>query len=138
MKCLLCGSDNFIKIHKGVRGNSDIDVMKCCDCGLVRLSDFPSDLEKYYEASQMRRDDEEKDLREIRAAAYQDDSRRVDFIGRMIENKTYLDFGCGAGGTKAGRKICKKCLWNRAGESDEGCSFKRRFYHVFIVNRGKG
>lgn len=98
ISCLLCGSTNFCTIHKGVRGNANIDVLKCELCGLVRLSDFINDSDEYYKTSEMRKGEIESTLAEIRSAAYTDDKRRADFISRMIENKNYLDFGCGAGG----------------------------------------
>lgn len=97
-KCFLCGAEENIVIHKGVRDNPNIDVLKCCDCGLVRLSKFISNSEEYYQTSLMRKGDSEINLKEIRTTASFDDERRYKFISRMIENKTYLDFGCGAGG----------------------------------------
>lgn len=97
-KCYLCGSEQSKIIHKGVRGNSNIDVLKCSDCGLVRLSEFILNSDEYYEESGMRAGETEANLKEIRTTALTDDRRRFDFISRMIENKNYLDFGCGAGG----------------------------------------
>lgn len=97
-KCFLCGSEASHIIHKGVRGNPSTNVLKCDGCGLVRLDTFPSDLEEYYRTSQMRKDEKETNLAEIRSAAQADDRRRFDFISRMIENRVYMDFGCGAGG----------------------------------------
>ena len=40
--CFLCGSEKVKLIHKGVRDNPSIDVLKCEKCGLVRLSKFGS------------------------------------------------------------------------------------------------
>ena len=96
--CFLCGSKKSHIIHKGVRGNPSIDVLKCESCGLVRLSEFIRDSEEYYESSKMRNGDAESDIFDIRRAADKDDFRRYSFISSMIENKNYLDFGCGAGG----------------------------------------
>lgn len=95
--CFLCGSEKYRVIHRGVRGTPDIDVLKCDGCGLVRLSEFQTN-DKYYQEAAMRRDDTEKNLKEIRTTARMDDKRRFHFCRRMIENKTVLDFGCGAGG----------------------------------------
>ncbi len=97
MKCFLCNSEKYYTIHKGVRNNPNIDVLKCDNCGLVRLSEFVAD-DVYYQESAMRQDETEKSLKEIRTTARMDDSRRFHFCRRMIENKTVLDFGCGAGG----------------------------------------
>ena len=96
--CFLCGSKKSKIIHNGVRGDPSIDVIKCENCGLIRLSKFIADLEDYYSSSKMRIGDDETNLKEIEVAAAVDDERRYKFISRMIENKTYLDFGCGAGG----------------------------------------
>lgn len=101
-KCFLCGSSTFRIIHKGTRDCPDIDVLKCDDCGLVRLSKFMKDSESYYEKSQMRNHDTEESLEQIRVTAAIDDARRYEFIMRMAENKRVLDFGCGAGGCSTG------------------------------------
>ena len=97
-KCFLCGSEHYKIVHNGVRGNSNINVLKCSDCGLVRLSEFIDNSDEYYKNSGMRDDEVESNLKEIRTTALADDHRRFEFISRMIENKNYLDFGCGAGG----------------------------------------
>lgn len=96
--CYLCGSSRYTKIHYGVRGNTDIDVIKCTQCGLVRLSDFISDTEDFYRNSEMRRFDKEQDIKKIRVEALDDDNRRFKYTKNKIANKTLLDFGCGAGG----------------------------------------
>lgn len=97
-KCFLCNSEKSHIIHKGVRGNPATNVLKCDNCGLVRLDTFISDTDEYYRESQMRRGESETNLKEIRSTAQVDDERRYNFISRMIENRRYLDFGCGAGG----------------------------------------
>ena len=97
-KCYLCNSDKSQIIHRGVRGNPNTNVLKCDNCGLVRLDTFISDTDEYYRDSQMRKDESETNIKEIRSTAQVDDERRYNFICRMIENRTYLDFGCGAGG----------------------------------------
>ena len=97
-KCYLCNSDKNHIIHRGVRGNPNINVLKCDKCGLVYLDTFISDTDEYYRESQMRKDESETNLKEIRSTAQVDDERRYDFISRVIENRAYLDFGCGAGG----------------------------------------
>ncbi len=95
--CYLCGSKKYSMIHKGVRGNDSINVLKCSECGLVRLSDFPSDLDSFYKDSVMRKD-ESMDFNIIRNEAMEDDQRRYHMMRPMITNKSILDFGCGAGG----------------------------------------
>ena len=95
-KCILCGSQQFEHVHKGVRGAADINVVKCQHCGLTQLDRFIGDLNKFYEESNMR--PVEKTIQEIRNATYNDDYRRYIFVKNMIENKSLLDFGAGAGG----------------------------------------
>jgi len=104
-KCFLCGSNHFSCIHKGVRGSKDINVIRCESCGLVQLDKFIDDIEKFYEESNMR--PVQKTLNEIRATAYRDDYRRYLFTKSMIENRSVLDFGAGAGGFI---KLCKECV----------------------------
>ena len=106
-KCFLCGSKKYHIIHHGVRGNADIDVFKCDECGLVRLSDFIENTDEFYKNSGMRRLNDE-DMKEILVKASTDDERRYQYTKGMIENKSVLDFGCGAGGylTRA-QKIAK-------------------------------
>lgn len=96
-KCILCGSSEYHVIHHGVRGNKDIDVLKCDSCGLVRLSEFIQNTDEFYTNSGMRRLNDE-DLKEILVKAEHDDERRYQYTKSMIENKRVLDFGCGAGG----------------------------------------
>lgn len=48
-KCFLCSSNGNTIVHKGVRDNHDIDVLKCVDCGLVYLSSFEHINEGFYE-----------------------------------------------------------------------------------------
>jgi hypothetical protein len=103
-QCFLCGSNKFHIIHKGVRDNPSLDVLKCDDCGLVRLSEIVTD-DTYYVNALMRENDTEEDLSQIRTTARPDDYRRYLFLRRLIENKTLLDFGCGAGG---GSAVCSK------------------------------
>ncbi len=96
-KCYLCQSSEKKIIHHGTRGNADIDVFRCADCGLVYLSDFPRNVEEFYEDSGMRKDDE-TDIGRILREAAPDDTRRFNMMKEKITNKTILDFGCGAGG----------------------------------------
>ena len=94
--CFLCGSNKYHIIHRGVRNAPNINVLKCDCCGLVRLSDCLE--ENYYKESKMRQNDSETDIHQIRVTAENDDVRRYNYIKNLVQNKTYLDFGCGAGG----------------------------------------
>jgi 2-polyprenyl-3-methyl-5-hydroxy-6-metoxy-1,4-benzoquinol methylase len=95
--CYLCNNDDLSIIHYGVRGNNNINVLKCKKCGLVQLSDFISNTDEYYQDSKMRTN-QTLDMKKILVTAAPDDERRYQFSRRMIENKKVLDFGCGAGG----------------------------------------
>ena len=96
-KCYLCGSEDKNIIHKGVRGNSDINVLKCKNCGLVYLDCFIDDSERYYKDSNMRKN-EPIDINQVRSIAKSDDDRRFIYTKNTIAGKRVLDFGCGAGG----------------------------------------
>lgn len=97
-ECYLCASKKSHIIHKGVRDGQDIDVLKCDECGLVRLSKFIKEPETFYKTSEMRKADGEKSVQSIQKEVRIDDERRFIFLEKMIENKNILDFGCGAGG----------------------------------------
>lgn len=95
--CFLCGGKEARKIHHGVRGGETIGVLKCAQCGLVRLSETLDDVDKFYSSSGMRIN-ETNDLEKIRLASRSDDERRFHYTERMIEGKSVIDFGCGGGG----------------------------------------
>lgn len=95
--CYLCGENEAEIIHYGVRGHSDINVLKCRRCGLVYLSQSLQNVDQFYRNSGMRKQ-EKLDLKGIRVKAYTDDYRRFQITRNRIENKVVCDFGCGAGG----------------------------------------
>lgn len=96
--CYLCGSASAHVIHKGTRGgHDDIDVLRCDDCGLVRLSHGIENYENFYRGSGMREYIHES-LQQMRLETRQDDERRYRMLERMLEGKTVLDYGCGDGG----------------------------------------
>ena len=96
-RCFLCGSTEARPIHHGVRGADGIDVLKCSDCGLVRLSETIENADVFYQESGMRRG-ETSPLDALRRETRDDDERRFRFTEKMIEGKSVLDFGCGDGG----------------------------------------
>ena len=95
--CFLCGSSEAEVIHHGVRDTSDIDVLKCGGCGLVRLSETIENADVFYQESGMR-GGRTSPLNELRRETWDDDERRFRFTEKMIEGKSVLDFGCGDGG----------------------------------------
>jgi len=96
-KCFLCGATEAHLIKKGVRGDAKIDVVQCNSCGLVRLSEVMENVDQFYEESGMR-DQIVESVIATRKTTRADDDRRYYFTEKMIENKSILDFGCGAGG----------------------------------------
>ena len=100
INCYLCGSDNYEVIHKGVRGAEDVNVLKCKQCGLVRLDKFiTDDNEKFYEESGMwKSNNMASNVEQARIDAEEDDERTAIFVKNYVTNKKVLDFGCGSGG----------------------------------------
>ena len=97
--CYLCGSKDYVKIHSGVRGSKDVNVLKCSHCGLVRLDRFVTEEEGFYENSGMwDSNGMASNVRQARIDAKDDDERRAQFLEGYIKNRRVLDFGCGSGG----------------------------------------
>lgn len=92
--CRLCNGNAITLIHRGTRDRSDIDVLRCNDCGLVFLSKIATD-DKFYMDSQMR---VKIDFDKWRENTFVDDNRRFLKYKSAIEEKSILDFGCGNGG----------------------------------------
>ena len=96
-KCYLCGSESAQTIHKGTRGRDEIDVLRCDECGLVRLSEGIDDIEEFYSKSGMR-DNLVESIENARRLTRIDDSRRFMMTEKIIDGRSVLDFGCGDGG----------------------------------------
>lgn len=97
-RCYLCGSKSSHIIHRGTRGGRhDIDVLKCEDCGLVRLSESVNNIDNFYIQSGMRNNVIDTP-EHYRKTTIKDSMRRFRFTQNIIEGKSVLDFGCGAGG----------------------------------------
>ena len=97
-ECYLCKSGKFDVIHFGTRGGN-ANVLKCKNCGLVRLDNFITDKENFYENSCMwHSNGMDSDIRQARIEALDDDGRRAEFVRNYVKNKSCLDFGCGCGG----------------------------------------
>lgn len=95
MDCILCGSNEFERIHHGVRGNPDIDVLQCKKCGLVRLSQFLSNTNDFYRNSCMH--NYGPAVSKAQADDMTDTHRRLQLTLNAISNKVICDFGCGEG-----------------------------------------
>ncbi len=94
--CYLCGCAKFHQRDGVVRDNPELVVLECCKCGLVFLSSFDHIRDNFYEKSGMH-------AQPINVVAWlrqsdSDDERRLKQFRRFLENKSVLDFGCGAGG----------------------------------------
>lgn len=96
MFCYLCGANDHFRRPGRVRDNDALEVLECRRCGLVFLSSFDHVKEGYYEQSGMHAT--AIDVPSWLRQSAQDDERRFDHFRRLIENKSVLDFGCGAGG----------------------------------------
>ena len=108
-KCALCGSREYQKIYHGVRQDVrvdfdkqsacdlSLDVLKCENCGLARLSDFPDDVEEFFHKSGMR-DFKPADAGELRQSGDHEYRRYFAQTEALIEGKDVVDFGCGCGG----------------------------------------
>ena len=98
-KCYLCGNSKFDLVHRGVRGDKEARVLYCHNCGLVQLDRIIGDIDEFYQNSGMRGfDPVAKQINEETSVSFDDDNRRFNLIKNMIENKKYMDFGCGHGG----------------------------------------
>lgn len=95
-KCYLCGENKFVKRPGKVRDNPELEVIECLSCGLVFLSSFDHIDNDYYSKSLIH--EEFFDLESVIKDVSWDDDRRFEYFKRFIENKSLLDFGCGAGG----------------------------------------
>jgi 2-polyprenyl-3-methyl-5-hydroxy-6-metoxy-1,4-benzoquinol methylase len=94
--CYLCGKDRFKKREGKVRDNPSLDIIECLSCGLVFLSSFDHIHRDFYQEARMH--GEPVDIETWLKDSAWDDDRRFVFLKRVIENKSLLDFGCGAGG----------------------------------------
>jgi 2-polyprenyl-3-methyl-5-hydroxy-6-metoxy-1,4-benzoquinol methylase len=94
--CYLCGGNQFGKKKGKVRDNPDLEIIECLSCGLVFLSSFDHIHTDFYQEARMH--DEPVDIETWLKDSAWDDDRRFIFLKRVIENKSVLDFGCGAGG----------------------------------------
>ncbi len=98
-KCYFCGNSIFDLVHSGVRGDKEACVVKCRNCGLTQLDRIIDNIDEFYQNSGMRGfDPVAKLINEETSVSFDDDNRRFNLIKNMIENKRYLDFGCGHGG----------------------------------------
>lgn len=94
--CYLCGDTKHILRSGTVRDNPELKVLECVGCGLVFLSSFKHIEDRFYETSGMH--EHPIDIDEWLKKSAVDDVRRFRQFRLTIENKSVLDFGCGAGG----------------------------------------
>lgn len=94
--CYLCGGGNIQKRPGRVRDRNDLDILECCDCGLVFLSSFDHINTDYYKNSGM--DGTDYSIESWIHDTARDDQRHFNTFQGLLTNKTLLDFGCGNGG----------------------------------------
>lgn len=109
MKCYLCSSSNNNRRKGEVRDSPGLGIMECQNCGLVYLSSSDHINREFYENSGMH-GVEPTPISDWLKDTECDDQRRFDMIMTILPNKSFLDFGCGAGGLLAkaknlGRKV---------------------------------
>ena len=97
MRCKLCGSEKYSIIHRGVRDDENIDVLKCSSCGLVSLSKRSQINDNFYEVGSMH-DDADASFDDWRNETEIDDLRRCNYFDSILPQESILDFGCGNGG----------------------------------------
>ena len=97
MICYICNSEKNEKVPGSVRGESDISVLKCANCGLVFLSSHSHIDDDHYKDSGMHIN-KVPDIDTWLTETKKDDERRFEFLKSKIKNKKILDFGCGIGG----------------------------------------
>lgn len=106
MECVICGTVDNVIIHKGVRDNNNINVLKCKQCGMTFLDSKAGNTNENYIMDKTRNDvysaleDKITDIKweEWIKNSEGDDERRSCLIKPYVKQKTILDFGCGAGG----------------------------------------
>lgn len=97
--CYICGSDKLAKRDGKVRDNPNLEILECCECGLVFLSQDSHISEEFYENSGMHGDSNDlPNINEWLIENRGDDSRRFDYLQQQLINSKILDFGCGVGG----------------------------------------
>lgn len=97
MKCYLCQSSHFILRPGEVRDAPEMQIVECCNCGLVTLSATDHIGPDFYANSGMH-GAEPKPIEAWLKQTEWDDQRRFDMVKAMLPNKKLLDFGCGAAG----------------------------------------
>lgn len=96
-QCYLCGSLKYKYRPGSVRDNPTLKICECTNCGLVYLSSFDHADHTFYENSGMH-GDQLPDMDYWLKSTESDDNRRFSHFKSLLNMKTVLDFGCGAGG----------------------------------------
>lgn len=97
-RCYLCGSSDIQPVPGEVRDNKKLKVLRCGSCGLVFLSSFSHITRSFYEDSKMHGAAPDIDIDAWMKETAEDDDRRYAQFGKLVRNRSVLDFGCGTGG----------------------------------------
>lgn len=127
--CYLCGKNEFRKKNGKVRDNPKLEIIECLSCGLVFLSSFDHINKDLYKEAGMHT--EPVDVETWLKDTAWDDDRRFIFLKRLIENKSVLDFGCGAGGFLTRAKAIASHAAGVEVEARLKPSFRERDLEVF-------
>ncbi len=96
-ECIICGNNNYKIVHKGLRDNSLINVVKCNRCSHVQLNQFPQS-DFYKDNLQIKRIYSDINIEKFRVKSKFDTDRRYNFIQQYVEsNESILEVGIGYG-----------------------------------------
>ncbi len=104
--CYNCKNEKIKLIHKGVRDNKSLDVLRCKHCGLVFLSDDSHMNNEFYVDGGMVKNNSFENWCNN---TYPDDQRRFLALEQQLVGKVLVDFGCGnANFLNLAKKYCAK------------------------------
>jgi SAM-dependent methyltransferase len=96
--CYLCGGQQHDRVDGKVRDMPALGILKCAACGLVFLDNFDHVREDYYDRVYPKGHHEPESWDEFLVECRPDDLRRAEQIRPLLDNRRFLDVGCGAGG----------------------------------------
>ncbi|HSA05586.1 MAG TPA: class I SAM-dependent methyltransferase [Candidatus Gastranaerophilales bacterium] len=95
MSCYLCCNSSLSLIKDRVRDRTDLNVLKCNNCGLVFLDKKDHINESFYEQGGMGKSVNLGNI--VNVTDKTDTEKRFNLHNNLFINKRILDFGCGKG-----------------------------------------